>query len=161
MGLIIIINRWLHLIAAFTWLGGLIFMNLVLTPAVVPKGIPPQFVRLMGIKRFRAFAWGSIVVLVITGTTTTVAKLSSLSDFWSTNYGIILGIKILLVALMIAITSMNSLVIGPKLMSEAPKPPNKPSVDAIKLQRRLVINSYIVLGLGLAVLLMVSILLVI
>lgn len=152
-----IIVRWLHLVAAFTWLGGLIFMNVVLSPAVAAKGIPPQFVRLMGMMRFRTFAWASIAVLVVTGTINTIANLGPAKNFITTPYGVVLLIKILLAALMIVITVENSLILGPKLMAGAPQPPQGPSPEIVKVQKRLVRLSYLNLGLGLTVLLLVAI----
>lgn len=158
MDIAIVIIRWLHLMAAFTWLGGLIFMNVVLTPAVAPRGIPPQFIRLMGMKRFSKFAWGSITVLVVTGILQTIGTLGSAGNFFKTAFGITLGIKIILVALMIGITAENNLILGPKLMAGAPQPPEGPSPETVNIQRRMVSLSFINLALGLTVLLLVAIL---
>ena len=57
-----VIVNWAHMAAGFTWVGGIIFVNIVLTPAVQPKGLPPEFVRIMGMERFRYVAWASIGV---------------------------------------------------------------------------------------------------
>lgn len=153
-----IVVRWLHLTAAFTWLGGLIFMNVVLTPAVAPRGIPPQFIRLMGMKRFSRFAWSSIGVLVVTGIYNTATVLSSLTNLITTTYGIVLLIKIIAVALMIGVTVENNLILAPKLMAGAPKPPQPPDAKIVGIQKTLVRLSYLNLGLGLTVLILVAIL---
>jgi len=153
-----VIVRWFHLIAAFTWLGGLIFMNVVLTPAVGAKGIPPQFIRLMGMQRFSRYAWISVVTLVITGIIIAFAALRDVEAPLGTPYGIALLVKITLVFLMIAVTAFNSLVYGPKLVEGAPKPKEIPSADVTVLQRRIVILSYVNLALGFGILLMVAIL---
>ena len=158
MDILGIVMRWLHLTAAFTWLGGLIFMNVVLTPAVAPRGIPPQFIRLMGMKRFSRFAWGSIAVLVITGIYNTATVLSSPANLITTTYGIVLLIKIIAVALMIGITAENNLILAPKLMAGAPKPPNPPDKKITGIQKTLVKLSYVNLILGFTVLLLVAIL---
>ena len=153
-----VIIRWLHLIAAFTLLGGLIFMNVVLTPAVGAKGIPPQFIRLMGMQRFSRYAWISMVTLVITGLIIAFAALRDVEAPFSTPYGIVLIVKIALVILMIVVTGFNSLVYGPKLVEGAPKPSEEPTTDVNVLQRRIVILSYVNLALGFGILLMVAIL---
>ncbi len=153
-----VIIRWFHLIAAFTLLGGLIFMNVVLTPAVGAKGIPPQFIRLMGMQRFSRYAWISIITLVITGVIIAVAALRNIEAPLTTPYGIVLLVKIFLVFLMIAVTAFNSLIYGPKLVEGAPKPKEEPSIDVTVLQRRIVVLSYVNLTIGFGILLMVAIL---
>ncbi len=153
-----VIIRWFHLIAAFTLLGGLIFMNVVLTPAVGAKGIPPQFIRLMGMQRFKRYAWISMVTLVITGFMIAFVALRDVEAPLGTPYGIALLIKIILVFLMIAVTALNSLIYGPKLVEGAPKPKEEPSTDVTVLQGRIVILSYVNLTLGFGILLMVAIL---
>ena len=151
-----VIIRWFHLIAAFTLLGGLIFMNIVLTPAVGAKGIPPQFIRLMGMQRFSRFAWISMVTLVITGTMIAYAALRDIEAPLQTPYGIALLAKIILVFLMIGVTAFNSLIYGPKLVKGAPKPKDEPSTDVVVLQRRIVVLSYVNLTIGFCILLMVA-----
>jgi len=153
-----IVVLWVHLLAAVTWLGGLIFMNVVLSPAVGAKGVPPQFVRLMGMQRFKGYAWASIVVVVVTGTMNTLGNVNRFDAFYTTPYGITLAIKILLVLLMIGITAWNSLRLGPKLAQGAPAPGAQPGTDVVALQKRLVILSYVNVTLGVIVLLLAAIL---
>lgn len=153
-----VLVMWLHLLAAVTWLGGLIFMNFVLSPAVGAKGVPPQFVRLMGMQRFKGFAWVSIGVVVITGVINTLANITRIDAFYTTQYGITLAIKIVAVLLMIGVTAWNSLRLGPKLAQGAPAPGAQPGTDVVNLQRRLVILSYVNVTLGIIVLLLAAIL---
>lgn len=150
--------HWLHLLAAFTWVGGLIFVNVVLTPAVQPKGIPPQFVRLMGMERFRAFAWGSIIILVITGVYNAVQTVPAISDLTTSAYGLTLLIKIMVVAMMAAITAVNSIVLRRRITQAPAGPGATPPVEMQTMGKRLVILSRLNLGLGLLVLLLATLL---
>ena len=153
-----VIVQWLHLVAGFTWVGGLIFVNLVLTPAVQPKGIPPQFVRLMGMERFRWFAWGSIIVLVITGVYNTFQTVATPAALTATPYGLTLLAKIAAVALMAAITFFNSVHLRRRITEAPAGPGGTPPPELQKLGPRLVVLSRVNLGLGLLVLLLAAML---
>ena len=150
--------HWLHLLAAFTWVGGLIFVNVVLTPAVQPKGIPPQFVRLMGMERFRAFAWGSIIILVITGVYNAFQTVPDIADLTTSSYGLTLLLKVTAVALMVGITAVNSIVLRAKITQAPAGPGGTPPVEMQTMGKRLVILSRLNLGLGLLVLLLATLL---
>lgn len=158
MQVLVALVLWAHLLAAVTWLGGLIFMNIVLSPAVGGKGVPPQFVRLMGMQRFKGFAWASIGVVVVTGIMNTLANITSIDAFYTTPYGVTLALKIGAVLLMIGITAWNSLRLGPKLAQGAPAPGAQPETDVVALQKRLVLLSYVNVTLGVVVLLLAAIL---
>ncbi len=151
-----IVMQWLHLSAAFTWLGGLIFVNFVLTPPVQPKGIPPQFIRLMGMERFRWWAWGSIAILIVTGSYNTLQRISSFSDLTSNAYGLILLFKIIVVMIMVGVTVINSMVLKKKITQAPAGPGGTPPPELKRLGPVLVILSRLNLVLGLVVLFLVS-----
>jgi copper resistance protein D len=150
-----IIIAWLHLIAAFTWVGGLIFVNVVLTPVVGRSGIPPHLIRIMGMERFRWFAWGSIAVLILTGVYAILQSIPAASVFVTTPYGLTLLIKLVVVGLMIGITATNTLVLRKKVVGATAGTPG-PAMQTIS--RRLVVLSRVNLALGLVVLLLVAVL---
>ncbi len=153
-----IIVYWLHLVAAFTWLGGLIFVNVVLTPAVEPKGIPPQFVRLMGMERFRAFAWGSIIIVVLTGVYNAVKNVPDVAALIGTEYGLTLLAKIAGVAVMVAVTIVNSVVLRRRITQAPAGPGGTPPPEMRALGGRLVFLSRANLVLGLIVLFLAAML---
>ncbi len=153
-----IVMRWLHLVGAFTWLGGLIFVNLVLTPAVQPKGIPPQFIRLMGMERFRYYAWGSIVIVFISGLYAALQRIPDLSGLASSSYGLILLIKISVVLIMVVVTAINSIALKKKIAQAPAGPGGTPPPELKKFGPLLVILSRLNLVLGLFVLFLVALL---
>ena len=61
--------KFLHVLAAIAWLGGISFMLLALRPAAAELLAPPQRLPLMAqtLRRFFGLVWVTIVVLLLTG----------------------------------------------------------------------------------------------
>lgn len=61
--------KFLHVLAAMAWLGGIGFMLLALRPAAAELLLPPQRLPLIAqvLRRFFALVWASIAVLLLTG----------------------------------------------------------------------------------------------
>jgi copper resistance protein D len=61
--------RWVHVVSAMTWVGGMLFIALVLVPTVRRLGDATLRARLIqdSGRRFRAVAWIALGVLVLTG----------------------------------------------------------------------------------------------
>lgn len=149
------IVNFFHSLATVLWIGGMLFMKLVLLPAQAAID-PPQRGRLMGAAaaRFTMVAWTSVVVLLVTGLLKTPA--GRLMDFDS-RFGTALAIKHLLIAAMIVIGLVISLGVVPKLKSLAPAPGQAPSAGFVQAQGRLDLLSAINTVLGLLVLLAVAV----
>jgi uncharacterized membrane protein len=149
------IYNFLHMLATATWIGGMLFMKLVLLPAQAAID-PPQRGKLMGVaaSRFTTVAWTSAVVLVVTGLLKTPA--GRLMDF-SSRFGTALAVKHLLIAAMIVIGLVISLGVVPKLKSLAPAPGQPSSQGLVRAQGRLDLLSAINTVLGLLVLLAVAV----
>ncbi|HWV44791.1 MAG TPA: hypothetical protein VN039_02010, partial [Nitrospira sp.] len=56
----------LHILAAVTWIGGMIFLSLVLAPLVRGRKAAPEFMALFrsAALRFRPIVWVAIAVLL-------------------------------------------------------------------------------------------------
>jgi uncharacterized membrane protein len=68
---------WLHILAAAVWTGGLIYTAAVVVPfAVSHQGEERQRILRGQGRRFRRIAWGSIVVLILTGVGNLTLRLS-------------------------------------------------------------------------------------
>ena len=155
---------WLHLLATVAWIGGMIFYVLVLVPSMGAID-PPQRGKLVGavLKRYSPLAWGAIIVLIITGIFIAVYKGFGGVSF-SSNYGIILFAKHLVILIMIVIGALVSFVIGPKLKAP-PAPaevasggPPGPPPGMVKLQKQAGALGLINLVLGIAVLFLTELL---
>lgn len=140
---------FLHLLAAVTWVGGMIYIELVLTPSL--KAIdPPQRGKLLGAvaKRFAFFAWGSIIVLFVTG----ISEPEFRTFFDLSSRGVILTVKYVLFLVMILIGLFITFAIVPKMERLAPKPGEKPSPDFPKVQKQLATLAFINMILGILIL---------
>jgi uncharacterized membrane protein len=149
------IVNFFHSLATVLWIGGMLFMKLVLMPAQAAIDAP-QRGRLMGAAaaRFTTVAWTSVVVLVVTGLLKTPA--GRLMDFES-RFGTALAVKHLLIVAMIVTGLVISLGVVPKLKSLAPTPGQPTSEGFVKAQGMLDLLSAINTVLGLLVLLAVAV----
>jgi uncharacterized membrane protein len=105
----------LHILAAVSWVGGMIFLSLVLAPLVRSRKAVPEFMALFrsAALRFRPIVWVAMAILVMTGPMLLsfrgVAVTSPSS--WS---GIVM-VKLTLVALLLFLTLLHDLVLGPQV----------------------------------------------
>lgn len=130
-----IIINFLHLLATAVWIGGAIFIQLILNPSLSLIE-PQQSGKLQGIiaKRFSITAWSCLIVLIITG----ILKTPSNMFFDTvTDMGMYLTIKHVLIILIIIFGLIIALIIVPKMRSSAPKQEEKPSEEFIKYSKRL------------------------
>lgn len=97
---------YLHLMAAIAWFGSIIYVHLLLKPAYASKGLPRGELLLGGV---------SMIIVLITGILLTIARVPSLNTFYTTRFGILLGIKIVLFALMFLSVIVVVTIIGPRL----------------------------------------------
>ena len=101
--------RFLHVAAALTWVGGMLFVALVLVPVTRRLEDPLLRRRLMheaGV-RFRAVGWMAMGLLVATGLVNIWLRpeLLTLTRFWT---------KVVLVALAIVLSALHDFVLGPR-----------------------------------------------
>jgi copper resistance protein D len=113
---------WLHLLAAIVWIGGLLFHLLVVLPTLTRATSACERLRL-GLSleaRFRSVMWPAVGVVLLTGLynvmnvfyATAVAGGHVPSAFVQ-----MLGLKLFLVALMIAVQSVQQFVIRPRRLA--------------------------------------------
>jgi predicted heme/steroid binding protein/uncharacterized membrane protein len=100
---------YIHMIAAIMWFGTIMYVHILLKPAYASKGLPRGELRL---------GWLSMVLLLITGTLLTIARIPSWDLFFTTRFGILLGIKISLYLLMLMSAVIVTIYIGPKLRKQ-------------------------------------------
>jgi putative copper export protein len=129
------IIKFLHILATATWFGGMIYTNIVLMPSLSAIE-PSQRGRLLGAttKRFSLLAWGSMIILVITGLIRTPAPmLLNVSSVWGTW----LTLKHLLVIAMVVIGLLITFWLSPKMQSLSPSSGEQPTSGFLKVQKQL------------------------
>jgi predicted heme/steroid binding protein/uncharacterized membrane protein len=112
--LVRLVIGYFHMLAAIAWFGTIMYVHVLLKPAYASKGLPKGELRL---------GWLSMVVLLITGTLLTIARVPSWDLFFTTRFGILLGVKIVLFLVMLSSAVVVTLFIGPKLRKQKASAP--------------------------------------
>ncbi len=116
--------NFLHLLATAVWIGGMVFLSLVLQPPV----------RLTAVKRFSVISWICLLVLLVTGYIKTPERM--FFDF-SYSPAIFLAVKHILILLMILVGLAITVHVVPALQKNTPGPGEAPSAVFLRSQKRL------------------------
>jgi len=155
MHLIYIASVYLHVFASLVWLGGMLFLSLVLVPSLRGWDDPALVARLMGEagRRFRTVGWAAIALLAVTGVVNALGRWGgkALVDpaFWASQPGRVLAIKLVAVAGMVAMSVAHDFVLGPRL--SAARRAGRPAHDIAELRWRVTWLARANLVMGLAV----------
>lgn len=106
---------WLHLLAAVSWIGGMVFLSLVLVPALKREAASSQRAALFRAIafRFRAVVWSSVGVLLVTGPILLTHRGLSLLE--PSRWPAVLTGKLSLVLLLFALTGAHDFAVGPRV----------------------------------------------
>jgi uncharacterized membrane protein len=138
----------LHLLAAVVWIGGMLFLGLVLVPVL--RGHPSveraALLQAVG-RRFLPIGWTALGTLLVTGTL--------LWSYRGFAVGLALAHKLVLVAIVLALSVLHDFVLGPRLTRLIGR--GETSGESMRLRRRAallarlnVLCALVVLILGLA-----------
>ncbi len=136
--------RALHVLAAITWIGGMLFVALVLVPVARRLGDPALRARLFhetGV-RFRAVGWIALGLLVLTGIGNLVERpyLLTVPRFhW----------KLGLVVLALILSVVHDFILGPRAGRPGADPRVRVAASWIARVNVLVVVAVVVLGLAL------------
>lgn len=97
---------YIHLFTAVAWFGTILYVHILLKPAYAARGLP---------KGELFLGWLSIIVLAVTGTLLTIARIPKWEVLYTTRFGILLSIKILLFLVMASTAAAVTFFIGPRL----------------------------------------------
>jgi uncharacterized membrane protein len=136
--------RWLHVLAAMVWIGGMLFIALVLVPTARRLGDPALRARLVRDTgaRFRTVAWLAIGVLVLTGAVNLWLQPVLLSSPR-------LHAKLALVALALFLSALHDFVLGPRAGAPGADPSARARVSWLARVNVLVALAIVALGLSL------------
>lgn len=100
---------YFHIAAGVIWFGAIFYVHVFITPQALIRGLPRSELIL---------GWVCSTITGITGFLLTTARLSALSQLYTTKFGIILSAKIVLYLLMVGIALFTTIVIRKKLKRE-------------------------------------------
>jgi uncharacterized membrane protein len=136
--------RWLHVLSAITWIGGMLFIALVLVP--VTRRLPDPALRTGLVqetgRRFRAVAWIALALLIATGALNLWLRpyLLAASRFqW----------KLALVGLTLALSVAHDFVLGPRAGASGASPSLRTRASWVARANLLVALAIVLLGLAL------------
>lgn len=106
---------WLHVLAAVSWIGGSIFLSVVLVPVLRREPFASQKALLIRTTalRFRPVVWGAIAILLLSGPMLLHQRGISIMD--PSGWPMILSIKLGFVAILLLVTMAHDLIIGPRV----------------------------------------------
>ncbi|MEP7152075.1 MAG: copper resistance protein CopD [Nitrospira sp.] len=104
---------WIHLLAAVVWIGGMVFLSVVLVPILRRDGLFANHAILFRTVayRFRTLVWGAMGLLV--GTGLLLASFRLIPVLEPRQWPAVFAAKMSLVALLFSLTLLHDLVIGP------------------------------------------------
>ncbi len=119
---LVLLNRFLHITAVTLWLGGQLFLVLVLLPAIRGAMKPENMAEIVSRagKRFSRITWLALFpIILITGVINTLYRLPSLELVSSTPYGRTLLLKLFIFLGIIAASIAHDFVWGPRAVELA------------------------------------------
>ncbi len=106
---------WFHMLAAVSWIGGSIFLSVVLVPVLRREPFASQkavLIRTTAL-RFRVVVWGAIATLLLTGPLLLHERGIPIMN--PTGWPMVLSVKLGLVAILLLFTVTHDLIIGPRV----------------------------------------------
>lgn len=111
---------YLHLLTAIAWFGTILYVHILLKPAYAAKGLP---------KGELILGWMSMIIMSITGILLSIARIPAWEVLFTTRFGILLTIKVLLFLIMMSTAFFVTVFIGPKMKKRLKA---LPSADTLK-----------------------------
>jgi putative copper resistance protein D len=139
-----LVLRWIHVLAAITWIGGMLFLALVLVPItrrIEDRALRARLFHEVGL-RFRTVGWIALAVLVATG----------LGNLWV--YPSLLTVprfqwKLGLVVLALVLSAVHDFVLGPRAGAPGASPSARARASWLARINVLVVLVVVLLGLSL------------
>jgi uncharacterized membrane protein len=151
---------WVHVLSAVVWIGGMVFLSLVLIPVTrgpAYQAIAVSLVRETGL-RFRRVGWSCLGLLLVSGTFNLGYRGFGWADLWTQRlfegpFGHVLRLKLLLVAVILLLSTLHDFVVGPRATALARTAPGSHAARRLRMQaswigRLNLLLSLVVVALG-------------
>ena len=160
MPIIDVLITWAHLISASIWVGGSLFIGVVLAPLLktMSESVEERLMIMIRVgRKFNKIAVPSLGVLIATGLYNSYHILTKPETIFSTNYGIILTIKIMLVMVLLIVFATHVRMIRFEIEKKIEsKGMSQESIQ--KLRSKIISLGRIIVFISIAVLLMAAML---
>ncbi|MBI5406610.1 MAG: DUF4149 domain-containing protein [Nitrospirae bacterium] len=128
MHLLYLLFVWLHILAAAVWIGGMVFLSIILVPVSRRPEyhvVASSLIHGTGV-RFRAVGWICLGALLLTGMFNLHYRGIGWAVLGGGAYGLILVMKLLLVLIIFLISALHDFLIGPRAMRLWQADPSSP-----------------------------------
>ena len=134
-----VLSVWIHILAAAFWIGGMLFLVVILVPALrklEDRQLAVRLVRETG-RRFRLAGWIALITLAATGTSNLYLRgvrwpQLMTPEFWKLPFGSVLAAKLSLVLVILVISAVHDFSIGPRASASLQANPTSP--EALRLR---------------------------
>lgn len=150
-GLILI--RWLHLLAAVIWVGGIWFNTMILGPSAARlPNLDRQAVQRSILPRFFLSCWTSMALLLLTGVLMSLLRIRTIDMLWTSGYGIVFLLKHFLFFTMMLHSATITFYFTPRIRAaqkraNSPELPPDPILDQYNRYLRLTRYPHLITGL--------------
>lgn len=130
------ISDSLHILAAITWIGSMIYNQFAVSPALTKSlgSMKAHAVRGLIMKNFSPFSWISLFVLIATGIYAAIDKGDKFTS-WTSGPSLVLIIKLILVIALIIILYLQTFVYGPKMKKLLAPSTTKDTKNEMKMMK--------------------------
>jgi uncharacterized membrane protein len=134
------LSVWIHIVAATVWVGGMLFLVLVIVPylrgADVDRAQATALLRATGL-RFRRVGWICFAVIATTGTFNLAFRGVQLADFaraeWrASSFGRTVLLKLGVFAVVLVLSAIHDFVIGPRASAELARDARSESAQRLR-----------------------------
>lgn len=130
------VSGTLHILAAVTWIGSMIYSEFAVMPALKQQGAPrSQAINMIALGHFSSLTWASVTVLIVTGVFAIFNNQEKLSPVFAKPAGVVLTIKLLLVGALIIILLLQIYTFGPRMKKLINPASPKDQENALEMAR--------------------------
>lgn len=154
MRTVYLLSVWLHIVAAATWIGSMVFLAAVLVPTLRRKGdraLTSELMQRAGSK-LRGLGWVSFGLLLATGMINLAHRGYSWSDLsgrlWQGGPGLAFAVKIALFGVVLALSGLHDFWLGPRAGTAAARPGAERSAERLRRAASWIGRINLLLGVG-------------
>ena len=145
---VLIVLKWVHLMATIAWIGGMFTNFFVYLPAIGKVLDPPTTGKLMAavMKRFKVVVYTSMALFLLTGMISAAIHFTDDAIVVAGNWNTILAIKVVVFALLVISALYAFEILAPKVAKIASKGPS-PKLKKIQKTQMLFAMFGFIMGL--------------